>query len=129
MNKEYKEITLDAKGEILGKLATKIANILRGKDQTDFKPNVVKNIRINVINPEKITVTGNKMADKMYYRHSMWPGGLKSIALKDLIIKNPTEVITNAVKGMLPKNRLRKVWLKNLIIKNPVAAESKTNQG
>jgi large subunit ribosomal protein L13 len=116
MNSKQQEITLDATNQILGKLATKIADILRGKNQTNFQPNIVGNMRVIVTNPEKIKVTGNKMLDKIYYHHSTWPGGLKSIALKDLMVKNPGEVITHAVSGMLPKNRLRKIWLKNLII-------------
>ncbi len=118
MNNKFTEVTIDATGKILGKLATEIADSLRGKNRADFQPNAAQNIRVIIVNPEKIKVTGNKMTDKIYHRHSMWPGGLKSIALKDLMAKNPGAVIVNAVNGMLPKNKLRRIWLKNLIIKN-----------
>ncbi|MCL5795503.1 MAG: 50S ribosomal protein L13 [Patescibacteria group bacterium] len=117
MKSNQQEITLDATNQILGKLATKIADILRGKDKASFQPNIISNVKVIVINPDKIKVTGNKMSDKIYYHHTTWPGGLKSVALKDLMIKNPGEVIIHAVSGMLPKNKLRKIWLRNLIIK------------
>lgn len=97
---------IDADGQILGRLATKIANILRGKNKPEYTPNVDTGDFVVVINVEKIKVTGNKETDKKYYRHSGYPGGLKVASFKELMEKNPTLALEKAVKGMLPHNTL-----------------------
>lgn len=107
-------ITINADNEILGRLATKIAIILRGKDKPFFRANLLCGDKVIVRNIQKIKVTGKKT--KIYYRHSGVLGNLKSQTLKDLLKKNPAEVLRKAVYGMLPKNKLRKEWLKNLKI-------------
>lgn len=113
---EQKEITIDAKGQILGRLAVEIANQLRGKNKVSFSPNVVNGDKIVVINSKDVQFTGNKLINKLYQTHSMWPSGFKSFSLKEMMQKDPTKVLYLAVSGMLPKNRLRKPWLKNLKI-------------
>ena len=97
---------IDADGEILGRLATKIANILRGKTKPEYTPHVDTGDFVIVINAEKIKVTGKKETDKKYYRHSGFPGGLKITSFKELMEKNPVAAIERAVKGMLPHNTL-----------------------
>lgn len=106
---------VDATNIPLGRLASQVASILRGKTKTDFTPNVDNGDFVIVINTDKIGITGKKLTDKMYYRHSMYPGGLKSATLKELMDSGKSEfVITEAVKGMLPKTRLGKKQLKKL---------------
>lgn len=105
---------VDAEGEILGRLATVIARKLRGKDKPEFAPHVDTGDFVVVVNAEKIRVTGTKMNDKMYYRHSGYPGGLKEASLREMLDKKPEKVIYEAVKGMLPKNRLGRAMLKKL---------------
>lgn len=105
---------VDAEGEILGRLATVIARKLRGKDKPEFAPHVDTGDFVVVVNAEKIRVTGSKMNDKMYYRHSGYPGGLKEASLREMLDKKPEKVIYEAVKGMLPKNRLGRAMLKKL---------------
>ncbi|MEK7142731.1 MAG: 50S ribosomal protein L13 [Patescibacteria group bacterium] len=107
-------MTINADGEILGRLATKIAIILRGKDKPTFRPNLLCGDKVIVHNIQKLKVTGKKT--KIYYRHSGVLGNLKSQTLKDLLKKDPGEVLRKAVYGMLPKNKLRKDWMKNLTI-------------
>jgi large subunit ribosomal protein L13 len=97
---------VDAEGQILGRLATQIADRLRGKGKPVYTPHVDTGDFVVVINAEKIAVTGNKLDAKMYYRHSGYPGGLKQRPLRDQLERRPTEVIRKAVKGMLPKNKL-----------------------
>jgi large subunit ribosomal protein L13 len=97
---------VDASGKTLGRLATEIARRLRGKHKTSYTPHVDTGDYIIVINCEKITVTGNKAQDKMYYRHSEFPGGLKETNFTKLIAHKPEEVLQRAVKGMLPKGPL-----------------------
>lgn len=97
---------IDADGEILGRLATKIANILRGKNKPEYTPHVDTGDFVVVINAEKIQVTGKKETDKKYYRHSGYPGGLKIATFKELMEKNPTLALEKAIKGMLPHNTL-----------------------
>jgi len=111
-------ITIDATGRILGRLATEIAVILRGKGKPTFRPNIVMGDKVLVINAAKIKVTGGKETKKMYYRHSGYLGHLKTFSYADIFKKNPAEVLEHAVLGMLPKNKLRKIWIKNLEIKN-----------
>ncbi len=105
---------VDADNKVLGRMATEIANILRGKMKPIFTPSVDTGDFVVVINAEKIQLTGNKLADKMYYSHSGFPGGIKSIAAGKLIEKKPEDLIRKAVKGMLPKNKLARHMLKKL---------------
>lgn len=107
---------VDAKDVILGRLATEIARRLRGKHKPEFTPHVDTGDYIVVINAEKIAVTGNKMQDKIYYHHTGYPGGIKSVNLRKLLETHPTRVIESAVKGMLPKNKLGRSMMKKLKI-------------
>ena len=97
---------VDAEGQILGRLATQIADRLRGKGKPEYTPHVDTGDFVVVVNAEKIAVTGNKLDAKMYYRHSGYPGGLKQRSLREQLERRPTEVLRKAVKGMLPKNKL-----------------------
>lgn len=105
---------VDARGQSLGRLATKIASVLLGKNEPSFTPGVDIGNRVVVINAEQITVTGKKMEEKMYYRHSQYPGGLKSISLRRQLETHPDRVLKSAVWGMLPHNKLGKRIIKNL---------------
>lgn len=105
---------VDADNKVLGRMATEIANILRGKKKPIYTPSVDTGDFVVVVNAEKIQLTGNKLADKMYYSHSGFPGGIKSIAAGKLIEKKPEDLIRKAVKGMLPKNKLARHMLKKL---------------
>ena len=104
----------DAEGKILGRLATEIAVILRGKKNPRFVPHMDSGDFVVVINAEKVRVTGRKTDDKVYYSHSLYPGGLKTETLKDLLEKKPEEVIRRAVWGMIPKNKLGRAVYKKL---------------
>ena len=97
---------VDATGQTLGRLATQVAHILRGKHKPTYSPSVDTGDCVIVVNAEKIQVTGRKLDQKIYYSYSGYPGGLKEITLRNLLQKHPTRVIEHAVKGMLPKNRL-----------------------
>lgn len=97
---------IDADGVVLGRLATRIAIMLRGKNKPGYTPHVDSGNFIVVINAAKIKLTGNKLKQKRYYHHTLYPGGLKSEAAGDLLKRQPEKVILHAVKGMLPKNRL-----------------------
>lgn len=105
---------VDASNKILGRLATKIADRIRGKDKPTFTPHIDGGDYVVVINADKIIVTGNKLENKKYYRHSLYPGGLKTKVFKDIMVKNPEFIIEKAVKGMLPKNKLGKKIFKKL---------------
>jgi large subunit ribosomal protein L13 len=105
---------VDATDKILGRLATELARRLRGKHKAEYTPHVDTGDYIVVINAEKVAVTGNKMADKMYHRHTGYIGNLKSINLETLMAKKPEKVIETAVKGMLPKNPLGRAMFKKL---------------
>ena len=105
---------LDATDRVLGRVATKIADKIRGKDKPTFTPHTDGGDYVIVINAEKIKVTGSKFNNKIYYRHSLYPGGLKSQTFKELNEKNPERIIEEAVKGMLPKNKLGKSIIKKL---------------
>ena len=107
---------VDVDGKVLGRVATQIANILRGKNKQTFTPSVDTGDFVIVVNAEKIALTGNKMADKMYYSHSGFPGGIKEINAEKLLQKKPEDVIKKAVKGMLPKNKLSRHMLSKLKI-------------
>lgn len=111
---ERKIHLFDAKGKVLGRLATEVARVLSGKNKVDFTPHIDGGDIVVIINTEKIEVTGNKMDDKIYHRFSGYPGGITSIALKDLLEKDATKVMMNAVNGMLPKNKLRDRMMKRL---------------
>ena len=105
---------VDADGKNLGRLASKIAVILRGKHKPVYTPSMDVGDYVIVINADKITVTGRKLEKKTYYRHSLYPGGLKEISLRDTLAKHPTRVIRHAVRGMLPKNRLGRSMIRKL---------------
>jgi large subunit ribosomal protein L13 len=105
---------VDAEGQTLGRLATRIADTLRGKRKPEFTPHVDTGDFVVVVNAEKIAVTGNKLQAKMYYRHSGYPGGLRKRTLAEQLDRRPTEVIRMAVKGMLPRNRLARQQLTKL---------------
>ena len=105
---------VDAEGKTLGRLATQIADTLRGKRKPQYTPHVDTGDFVVVVNAEKIVVTGNKLDQKRYYRHSGYPGGLKSRTLREQLDRRPTEVIRTAVKGMLPRNRLARQQLTKL---------------
>ena len=105
---------VDAAEKTLGRLASKIAHRLRGKHKAEYTPHVDTGDYIVVINAEKIKVSGAKATDKMYHRHTGYPGGLKSLSFEKLIEKAPERVIQNAVKGMLPRNPLGRAMFKKL---------------
>jgi large subunit ribosomal protein L13 len=105
---------VDASGKTLGRLATEIARRLRGKHKPIYTPHVDTGDYIVVVNAEKIHVTGNKANDKMYYRHSGFPGGLKQANFNQMIARAPERVLEHAVKGMLPKNPLGRAMFKKL---------------
>ncbi|MEJ5222961.1 MAG: 50S ribosomal protein L13 [Anaerolineales bacterium] len=107
-------VLIDANGENLGRLATRIAAALLGKNKPTFTPGVMMGDYVVVINASRITVTGNKMTEKIYYKHSNYPGGLKSISLRDQLNKYPERVIRAAVWGMLPHNKMGRAILKRL---------------
>ncbi|MBN1203226.1 MAG: 50S ribosomal protein L13 [Anaerolineae bacterium] len=107
---------VDAKDQTLGRLATQIAQILRGKHKPIFSPHMDVGDFVIVLNCDKIHVTGNKLDDKMYYRHSGYPGGLRSLTLRQQLDKFPDRVIQAAVRGMLPKNKLGRKMIKRLKI-------------
>jgi large subunit ribosomal protein L13 len=114
-NADDKWQLIDAKGQTLGRLSTKIAIVLMGKDKASYTPHVVSGDKVVVVNAAKIKVTGNnKLTDKMYYHHSGYPGGIKSVSLAEMMQKKPELVLINSVKGMLPKNKLAQKMLANL---------------
>ena len=105
---------IDASGQILGKVATQAANRLMGKHKPLFSRHLDAGDYVVVINAEKVRVTGDKLKQKMYYRHSGYPGGLKSVSLEKMLETSPARVIEHAVKGMLPHNRLEAKMMKRL---------------
>jgi large subunit ribosomal protein L13 len=105
---------IDAQGQTLGRLATRTAAVLRGKHKPLYTPHVDCGDYVIIINAEKVHVTGQKMSQKKYYRHSGYPGGLKEISLRDQLQKFPERVLESAVRGMLPKNRLGRRMFKKL---------------
>ena len=111
-----KWVLIDATDLVVGRLAVVISNILRGKDKPDYTPHCDSGDFVIVVNAEKITVTGNKLDQKQYFRHSGYPGGLRSRTLREQLERRPTEVLRVAVKGMLPKNRLAAKQLTKLKI-------------
>ena len=107
---------VDAQDAVLGRLATQVANVLRGKNKAIYTPSVDTGDFVIVVNAEKIALTGRKLADKIYYNHSGYTGGLKEISAGKLLEKKPTDLIKRAVKGMLPKNRLGRKMIKKLFV-------------
>lgn len=105
---------IDASGQVLGRLATRVAQLLMGKHKPMFAPNLDTGDYVIVVNADKVRVTGNKVKQKVYYRHSGYPGGLKSITFEKLMQTHPTRVMEYAVKGMLPHNRLGARMVKKL---------------
>ena len=111
---KHKWYVIDATDKTLGRIATEIANRLRGKHKPEFTPHVDTGDYVVVVNAEKVKVTGNKTTDKMYYHHTGYPGGIKSISFDKLIDKAPERAIESAVKGMMPKNKLSRAMLSKL---------------
>ena len=111
---ERKWYVIDAQGQTLGRLSSEIAKILRGKNKPTFTPHIDTGDNVIVINAEKIKVTGKKMDQKIYYKHSDDPGGMRETTLKEMLDKKPTDVITLAVKGMLPKGPLGRTMIEKL---------------
>jgi len=105
---------VDAQGRTLGRLATRIATVLKGKHKPIYSPSMDTGDYVVVINAEKIVATGHKLDEKIYYRHTGYPGGLRQINLRDQLAKHPERVISAAVRGMLPHNRLGRAMFKKL---------------
>lgn len=105
---------IDAEGKTLGRMATEIARRLRGKHKPEYTPHVDTGDYVVVVNAEKVAVTGNKEQDKMYYRHSGFPGGMKSMSFEKMVDRSPERIIELAVKGMLPKNPLGRAMFRKL---------------
>lgn len=111
---------LDAQGEILGRLASKTAMILRGKTKPDFTPHVDTGDHVIIVNAAKVQLTGRKLQQKVYHRHSGYPGGLKTTPAHKMMKEKPATIIKKAVRGMLPKNRLgRQIYLKLKVYAGP----------
>jgi large subunit ribosomal protein L13 len=109
-------VLIDAEDEILGRLSSQVAFILRGKDKTNFTPHVDTGDNVIIINAEKIKLTGNKVAEKKYVRHTGYPGGQRFATPKLLLTTKPTEIVRMAVSGMLPKNKLGDALRRNVYI-------------
>jgi large subunit ribosomal protein L13 len=126
VNKQW--VVVDAQGEILGRLSSKIAMIIRGKNKPDFTPNVDCGDNVIVINADKVKLTGNKFSDKQYVSYTGYPGGQRFISPKELMAKHPTRVVEKAVRGMLPKSRLGRALFGNLHVyagpEHPHAAQN-----
>jgi large subunit ribosomal protein L13 len=114
--RERNWLVVDASGKTLGRLATQIADALRGKRKPEYTPHIDVGDFVVVVNAEKISVTGNKRAEKLYYRHSGYPGGLRSRTLDEMLARRPEEVLRLAVKGMLPRTKLGRAQLRKLKI-------------
>ena len=113
---EKRWFLIDAGDKIVGRLATKIANLLRGKEKPQFTPHADTGDFVIVVNAEKVHFTGKKWDNKIYYHHSGYPGGIKSISARDLLESKPEEILKKAVWGMLPKNKWQKKWISRLKI-------------
>ena len=111
---ERKWYLIDAEDQPLGRLSTRVADLLRGKDRPDFTPHMDTGVHVVVVNACKVRLTGRKLEQKVYYRHSGYPGGLKQTTAGELMAKFPERIIQHAVRGMLPKNRLGRAILKKL---------------
>jgi large subunit ribosomal protein L13 len=113
-NRERRWLVVDATGKTLGRLATQIAEVLRGKNKPDYTPHIDVGDFVVVVNAERVRVTGNKREQKLYHRYSGYPGGLRSRTLGDMLERRPEEVIRLAVKGMLPRGPLGRAQLRKL---------------
>jgi large subunit ribosomal protein L13 len=132
---KYQWYLVNAEGKVLGRLASELAKILRGKHKPTFTPHLDTGDFVVVVNAEKVGLTGKKLKDKIYYRHTGYPGGIKEVSAEKLLAKKPTELIRKAVKGMLPKNSLGRQMLRKLKVyagpnhphkaQNPVPLELK----
>ena len=131
-NRQRDWVLFDADGATLGRLATQIADALRGKLKPEYTPHCDTGDFVVVVNAAKVHVTGNKLADKRYYRHSGYPGGIRSRSLAEMLERRPEEVIRKAVKGMLPRNRLARQQLTKLKVyagpEHPHAAQRPKEQ-
>ena len=114
---ERKSHTIDASGKAVGRLATEIAVLLRGKHKPEYQPNIDGGDIVEVSNIKQVKFTGDKLTQKIYYRYSGYPGGLKKTKMSDVFTKNPAEVLRRAVWNMLPKNKLKKEMIKRLKIR------------
>ena len=114
VNKEW--LLIDAEGLVLGRLASEVAKLLRGKHKPEFTPHVDCGDNVVIINAEKVKLTGKKMDDKIYIRHSGYPGGQRSRTAREVLDKFPERLVEHAVKGMLPKNRLGSDLFRNLFV-------------
>jgi len=112
--RERNWLVVDASGKTLGRLATQIADVLRGKNKPEYTPHIDTGDFVVVVNAEKVRVTGNKAEAKLYHRHSGYPGGLRTRTFSDMLERRPEEIIRLAVKGMLPRNRLARQQLRKL---------------
>ena len=115
---EQKWYLMDCSGKKLGRLSVQVANILRGKNKPEYTPNSDIGDFVVLVNAKQIEVTGNKAENKIYHRHTGYPGGIKKISFKDQLDKDPEKLIRDAVKGMLPKNRLNRQIIKKLKVYN-----------
>lgn len=111
---KYQWYLVNAERKVLGRLASELAKILRGKHKPTFTPHLDTGDFVVVVNAEKVGLTGKKLKDKIYYRHTGYPGGIKEVSAEKLLAKKPTELIRRAVKGMLPKNSLGRQMLRKL---------------
>ena len=105
---------VDAAGQTVGRLATQVASILRGKHKPTFTPFIDMGDHVVIVNAEKVVFKGNKLEEKMYRHHTGWPGGLKEVAARDMMVRHPERVLEQAIKGMLPKNKLGRAMAKKL---------------
>jgi large subunit ribosomal protein L13 len=125
---EKKWVLIDAEDQPLGRVSSVVASILRGKNKPTFTPHMDTGDNVIVINAEKVKLTGNKMTDKTYFRHTFYPGGERFITAEDKLAKDPTSLVMNAVKGMLPKNKLGRKLLTNLrVYAGPVHNQAAQN--
>ncbi len=111
---EHQWYLVNAEGKVLGRLASGMAKILKGKHKPTYTPHVDTGDFVVVVNAEKVSLTGKKMKDKIYYHHTGYPGGIKAVSAEKLLAKRPTEMLKKAVKGMLPKNSLGRQMLRKL---------------
>jgi large subunit ribosomal protein L13 len=109
-----KHYVVDAEGLVLGRLASGVAQVLRGKGKVNFAPNLDVGDHVIIVNASKVEITGNKLEQKTYFRHSGYPGGAKYTSMKDMMNDRPDEVVRRAVRGMLPKNKLGRKMLRKL---------------
>lgn len=114
VNKEW--VLVDAEGQTLGRMASKVAQLIRGKHKTNYTPHVDCGDNVIVINAEKVVLTGDKMNDKVYIRHTGFPGGQRQLTAAELLARKPMALVENAVKGMLPKNKLGSKLYTNLYV-------------